>query len=268
MTSKRILLCTIIGISLLLFLIAISFQTEKLLSPIEYSFPNHQNEDLPNKTLNEKSIEIITENPIPPKENLKYISLTFDDGPKIGRTDEIIEILNEYKMNATFFMLGLNIKAYPGLVSFVLENGNEIGSHTYDHKYLTKISKPKIHYEIEETNALFNSITGEDFILLRPPYGHLNDYVRTNYNYSYILWSLDPRDWEIRDAKAISEYILENIEEGDIILLHDTYLTTVEALRILLPELKAREFQSVTISELAKIKNKTIESYTVYKNFK
>jgi len=203
-----------------------------------------------------------------PRENLKYVALTFDDGPKRGISDEIFQLLRQNKMSGTFFWLGSRIERNPDLVLRAINYGFEIGNHTYSHRNLIRSNRATIGHEMHRTDEVFRNITGKELSLFRPPFGHMNEYIRANFRYAYILWSLDPRDWENRDARFIADYILENIEPGDIILLHDLYITTLEAVRIILPELYVRGFQTVTVSELASINNRTLEPHTIYRSFK
>ena len=212
--------------------------------------------------------DLVDENIFTLDKNRKTVAITFDDGPLAGTTDAIVEILRDNKMHATFFMLGRNMRNFPDLVKYVLANGNEIGSHTYSHPNIARISQEQFNFQMNETNRIFRDITGNDLIQFRPPYGLLTQRIRETLNMPIILWSVDPRDWEFRDARAISEHILENIEDGDIILLHDIYLTTVEAVRILLPELYVRGFQVVSVSTLAELKGRTMENNTIYFDFK
>ena len=228
---------------------------------------NHELKDILNYNfqLSEDETNIQT----PPRQNLKYIALTFDDGPRQGTTDEVMKLLLQNKMSGTFFMLGTGMEKHPELVLEALEKGFEIGSHTYSHRQLARIRRANLlHTEMTRADEIFKNITGRDFTMLRPPFGQMNEHIRLNFPYAYILWSIDPRDWETRDAKHIANHILDNVEEGDIILLHDIYLTTTESLRIILPELYVRGFQAVTVSELARINNQTLEPHTIYRSFK
>ena len=201
------------------------------------------------------------------EKNKKTVTLTFDDGPSGEITDRVIEVLNENKMKATFFMLGSRMKQYPELVKKAVNNGHEVGSHGYSHKYLTKIKQNTLDFEINETNRIYNEITGLDLLYLRPPYGKINEKIRKSINLPFILWSIDTRDWETRDALNIINSVLDDIQDGDIIIMHDNYITTLEALRVILPELYVRGFQVVTLSELISLKEKTVESHNVYKKF-
>ena len=210
----------------------------------------------------------IDENIVELDPNKPTVAITYDDGPTYDKTNYILDIFEENKMKATFFMLGQKMNQYPNLVKMAYSRGHEVGSHTYDHKYLTKIKDSTIAWEINSTNDAFRSITNNEIALLRPPYGKYNEHVLNTVNMPFIMWSIDTRDWADRDATLIVERTLNEVKDGDIILMHDSYTTTVEATRILLPELYARGFQVVTVSKLAELKGITLEPAKVYKSFK
>lgn len=200
--------------------------------------------------------------------NKKTIALTFDDGPNQDKTLTLIKLLNENKMHATFFMVGNRMVNAPDVLKEVLKNGNEIGSHSYHHKNLTRLKKEELLEEENKTNTIYKSITGEDLKLLRPPYGNVNQEMKENLNYVFINWNLDTEDWRYRDEKHVYDSVIEKVEDGDIILMHDLYDSTIEAVRKLLPELYVRGFQVVSVSELANLKDITLENHKVYRSIK
>lgn len=193
-----------------------------------------------------------------PKEN-KIIALTFDDGPHPIFTPMILDILKEYNVKATFFVLGKYVEMYPEIIKRQAEEGHEIGNHTFSHINANKESEEIVFEEFQKTETSINNITIPETKILRPPYGILNkkiiNYANKN-DYSIVLWSQiqDPKDWSNPGAEKISSSILSQTENGDVILLHDyVYFkesNTVEALKVIIPELKRRGYQFVTISEL------------------
>lgn len=199
--------------------------------------------------------------------NKKTVALTFDDGPS-SNTASIVQILSDNKMNATFFELGSKMSKYPDTIKNVLASHNEIGSHTYSHKYLTKISDAEMQNEIQMTNDAFHEITGQNIQLTRPPYGSINDHVKESINTIFIGWNIDTEDWHTKDVEKIKKSVLSNVQDGAIILMHDTYDTTREAIKIILPELYVRGYQVVTVSKLAELKNVTLEQHEMYRHFK
>ena len=184
------------------------------------------------------------------------IALTFDDGPHPTLTPRILDILEKYNVKATFFMVGVNVENYPDAARAVLEAGHEIGNHTYSHRILSHLSHEEIDSEIEGCEDLLESLCQRRPHLFRPPQGALSSLVEADADqndYSLILWSLDTRDWEDKNADHIIQRVLSSVKSGDIILMHD-YIghnsRTPEALERLLPKLLSRGFKPVTVGEL------------------
>jgi peptidoglycan/xylan/chitin deacetylase (PgdA/CDA1 family) len=196
------------------------------------------------------------------------VALTFDDGPS-KYTREVGDILNENKANATFFILANKITESNSLdLKYLLKMGNEIGTHTYSHKILTRLAKSKIDSEINGSKDIINKYLNYDVKLLRPPYGITNTYIKNNFNLSIILWDIDTLDWQSRSAKKVYQKIINHVQDGDIILMHETYASSVEALKMILPVLYQKGYQVTSVSNLAKLKNISLESNKIYHNFK
>ena len=195
----------------------------------------------------------------------KYVALTFDDGPS-GFTKEIVSLLKEYNYNATFFILGnkLNID-YKEILQESLKNGNEIGIHGFSHKSFTRLKMSELEDEINKSKKYVYNLTGYTPILVRPPYGNINNDIRKLVYGPYILWNNDTLDWKLRDAKKIYNRLTNSIEENNIILMHDTYLTTYKALELILPYLKENNYEVVTVSKLFAINGKTLENTKSYR---
>lgn len=216
------------------------------------------------KDLQKKDIETI--NYINPTINYIDISkpmvaLTFDDGPSIY-TDEILETLEKYNSNASFFVLGNKIDDHNDTIIKMYRNGNEIGNHSYNHRWLTKLSKSEQIEQINKTQELVKKYTGFAPIYLRPTYGSVNKSLRDNVNLEIILWNIDTKDWKNKNVDTIVNNALKDVKDGSIILMHDTYKRTSEAVKIIVPKLIDDGYQLVTISELKeaqKLKNKLNE---------
>lgn len=187
-------------------------------------------------------------------ENSKFIVFTFDDGPS-DYTLDVLETLELNESSATFFMLGNKMKYNSDKVLAVYNSNSEVGSHTYSHKYLTKLSSSDLNNEINSTSILFNEITGGNIEYLRPPYGSYNDFVKENSGYPIILWNIDTKDWLLRDSEKVYNNIINNACDGCILLMHDPYKESLEALKKALPALKEMGYEIVSVSELLKIKN-------------
>lgn len=180
------------------------------------------------------------------------IALTFDDGPS-QYTLKIAELLYQYDANATFFVLGNKVKHYQESLKKVLEYNNEIGNHSYNHKSLVKLSLEDMKKQIIDTNTIVKETLNYDIRLLRPTYGYLNNTIKKNSGMEIVLWNVDTEDWKLRNGEKIAQKALHDIKDGKIILMHDIYKSTLEALKIILPELKKRGYQIVTVSELKEI---------------
>ncbi len=184
------------------------------------------------------------------------IALTFDDGPHGKYTAQILDILKEYGICATFFVIGENAKKHPELIEREINEGHEIGNHTYSHIKLPLAGKSRAEYEIEQTQRIIWEISEYRAKLIRPPEGRCSKEVNAiaeEDGYSVILWSLDTEDWKHRSAQDIASYVLDNTNAGDIILCHDFIggeSPTPQALRIIIPALLEQGFNFVTVSEL------------------
>lgn len=184
----------------------------------------------------------------------KALALTFDDGPT-KYTTQIVKILKKYDANATFFILGNKVEIYYDTLKEVLENGNEIGNHSYNHKWLTKLTDQEILYQIEETQKIIKEKLNYTPKVLRPTYGAVNNHLRNLSPLEVIMWDVDPHDWHAKNSKYIANNIISNVKDGDIIILHDASAKTVESLKLFIPWLKEQGYQFVTVSELKEIKD-------------
>lgn len=230
-----------------------------------------------NEEDNSKRNEILDENNdvddkekdnIKEKKPLKYVALTFDDGPS-SFTEEIIDLLQKYNYNATFFVLGnkLNLN-YKDILKKSIKNGNEIGVHGYSHRSFTKMCQATMEEEITKTKKYIKNLTGYESTLVRPPYGNITKTIK-NYNLGpYILWNNDTLDWKLRDANKISSRLINSIEDKSIILMHDTYLTTFKALEIILPYLKENNYVVTTVSKIYELNGITLENNKSYRYIK
>ena len=182
------------------------------------------------------------------------VALTFDDGPSSTITPLLVEALKERDVPATFFMLGANAAALPEVVRQVAEAGNQIGSHTYDHEgYLTKLDDKALAAQINDTVKVLRHITGEDPRFLRPPYGAMDKATAGKIGWPMMLWTVDPRDWDTRDAQKVYEAVMNNVTDGSVILMHDIYESTLDAAIMVVDELKARGWRFVTLDEYYEI---------------
>lgn len=194
------------------------------------------------------------------------IALTFDDGPSEAYTSRIVDKLEAYDARATFFVLGSRIqgKSIQKLLKRSVKNGNEIASHTYDHKNLASLGQEQIKWEETKTKQQIENGCGVSPVLLRPPYGSYSTTVKQNITVPMILWSIDTRDWQTRNTEKTVQAVMQQVSDGDIILMHDIYDSTASAAEQLIPKLAQKGYQMVTVSELATYKKKKLKSGNTY----
>jgi len=188
-----------------------------------------------------------------PKPPRYKIAITFDDGPS-RFTPDILDILEQHNSRATFFVLGTHIQAGADTILRAAQHGNEIAGHSWNHVSFTNLDESGIREQIQNTSAAIEDIIGSPSSqIFRPPFGVVNSRVRRvsrELGYKIVNWSIDPEDWRIRDADHIYDFIMENAVHGAIIVLHDIYSSTTEAMARLVPSLIENGFELVTASEL------------------
>lgn len=196
------------------------------------------------------------------------VALTFDDGPYSPVTDRIVAKLTEYQGKATFFVVGNRVSTYSNSVINASNIGCEIGNHTWDHTPLTKLSPLEIAREIHDTDTTVGYYTGKFPALIRPVGGGRNEVVDSSVDKPMINWSIDTKDWSSKNSQKVIWSVLNNVQDGDIILMHDLYPTTADACDVLIPELTGRGYQLVTVSELASARGITPEPGKLYRSFR
>ena len=178
------------------------------------------------------------------------IALTFDDGPS-EYTDTILDCLEQYGQRATFFVVGYNAVDYPDQIARADYIGCEIGNHTQGHANLTTLDRMGVAGQLASVDKLVELYTGHPTTVIRPPYGAFNDTTRAVANVPLVLWNIDTQDWETRDTQSTIDNILNDVYDGDIVLMHDIYESTAEAMLTVIPELTNQGYQLVTMSEIA-----------------
>lgn len=200
-----------------------------------------------------------------------YLALTFDDGPSGALTERLLDGLAERGAHATFFICNYRIASYSSPMTRYIAEGHEVANHSANHTSLTSLSAVGIDKELDATNTSVACYTGVTPTLMRPPGGSYNSTVLEEISkrgMSCIIWSVDPMDWKVRDTEKIARHIIDNASDGDIILLHDLYSTSVDAALMVIDELSQQGYAFVTVSELAAIKGYDLESGGVYTCFK
>lgn len=199
--------------------------------------------------------------------NQPMIAFSFDDGPNPKNTKRILNALNQYGYHATFFVIGTNAEMHIETLKAIAKSGSEIGNHTYDHLRLTDGNYDTIEEELEKVSKIVEKSIGKKPKLVRPPYGSYNKNLLNQLKQPVILWDIDTLDWKSKNTHMVVKKVLEEIEDGDIVLMHDIYDSTACAVEILVPELQRRGFRIVSVSELAKAKGVVLQSGKVYRKF-
>ena len=180
----------------------------------------------------------------------KYIALTFDDGPSRKYTPILLDGLKERGVHATFFLMGKNIEGEEDIVKRMSEEGHLIGNHSYEHIQLTKAGAKAVCEAVEHTQEQIEAITGTRPEYIRPPYGDWNEELEEEIGMTPVLWSLDSLDWKLKDTGKIIHQVLKDVKDGDIILLHDIFPSSVEAALELIDILQKEGYVFVTADEL------------------
>lgn len=196
--------------------------------------------------------------------NKKSIAITFDDSPNKGKTTNILNYLSDNHFHATFFVLGNKSARNKDLLISIKNSGNEIGSHTYSHQNMNKMTDEEIISDYNEMNNIYKELFNEDLKLIRPPYGNIKTSKLNLIPASFILWSLDTNDWRYRNKDYLINYVIDNVQDGDIILFHDSYESTVKAIEELLPILYSKGYQVMSVSELFNLKGINLEENMIY----
>ncbi|HEV2663254.1 MAG TPA: polysaccharide deacetylase family protein [Ktedonobacteraceae bacterium] len=188
--------------------------------------------------------------------SLHEVALTFDDGPHPVYTLQVLHILQEYGVKATFFCIGRQVLPYASIVAQVSRVGNVIADHTWDHFDMTRLSIASMQWELKRTANAIALATGVRPVLFRPPYGIINTIVKdvsTQLGLTPIMWNVDPSDWRLPGTDAIVQRVLANTGNGSVILMHDgggNRSQTVQALPQIIAGLQARGFRFVTVPQL------------------
>ncbi len=186
-----------------------------------------------------------------------YVAMTFDDGPHATNTPRLLDMLRQRNIKATFYVVGQNVQQYPGIVARMTADGHEVGNHSWSHPFFTKISTASVRSQLQRTHDAIVKASGKAPTTMRPPYGAITSsqkqWIKTDFGYPTIMWSLDPRDWQNRNAITVSNRILGQAKQGAIILAHDIHKSTIDAMPTVLDGLKARGYKFVTVSELIKL---------------
>lgn len=200
----------------------------------------------------------------------KVVALTYDDGPNPPHTRALLNTLEQHGVMATFFLKGRNVEAFPDSVLLIASKGHEIANHSYSHRPMISLSKRDMLEEIVRTNALIENLLGYQPAIFRPPYGAQGPGLKlalAELGMPSILMSTNGADWEVTEPQQIAKAVLENVEPGSIILLHDGHgdvddpasqdsrAATVAATDIIIRTLAAQGYRFTTVAELMALAN-------------
>ncbi|WP_297598868.1 polysaccharide deacetylase family protein [uncultured Cetobacterium sp.] len=187
-------------------------------------------------------------------QNINKIAFTFDDGPKPKITEEILDILKENDVKATFFVIGKNAKVNSKILKRMDDEGHLVENHSYTHPNYTKLSTEAIKKELQSTQDVIYKATGKKPKYFRPPYGAMKKSqkkeIENSMGIKSVLWDICPEDWKKEnDVNYITEYLLKNSRPNVIVLLHDNP-KTVQAIKKVIPILKERGYDFVGVDEM------------------
>lgn len=204
--------------------------------------------------------------------NRKVIALTFDDGPNPLYTTQILALLKRYGAKATFFVTGRQVQKYPNLAKLQVQEGHELGNHTYSHPKMSLLGANQIKEELAQTERAIMAATGQKPpLLFRPPGGYIDQSlvnVVRQIGYTTVLWSFhqDTQDWKRPGVRKIVRKVVNNASGGDIVLFHDhggNRIQTIRALEQILRTLQKQGYRFVTVSELL-LQNNIQEIYEIH----
>ena len=201
----------------------------------------------------------------------RIVALTYDDGPNPPYTDRILDVLAREKVQATFFVVGRAVVAYPQTMRHIVAGGHALGNHTWDHRHLVIMPRSGLRAEMDRTDRAIQNIVHVHTRLMRPPFGARDwmvlDEMR-KLGYTVVMWSVPlPRDWEYPSAQTIARRVTAQVKDGAIIVLHDgnrgllcaerhlpahvcNRAADIEATRLIVEDLKRRGYHFVTIPAL------------------
>ena len=200
-----------------------------------------------------------------PEEIQKEIAITFDDGPKRGTTDVLLDGLKERNVSATFFLIGMQVSGLEDLVQRMAEEGHQIGNHTFSHVNLNTLDAYKQNEEITMCSQNIRQCVEREQVCVRPPYGEVNECLRAWIGAPLILWSVDTNDWTRKTADEIADYIVSEATAGDIILVHDIYENSVQGALMAIDRMQAQGYVFVTVEKMFADHGIILENGKVYR---
>ena len=196
------------------------------------------------------------------KTQAPFIAMTFNDGPHPVYTPRLLDILKARNIKATFFVVGTNTRRYPGIIRRMIAEGHEVGNHTVNHKYLSRISIEQARAEVAGCERAIIAACGVRPRILRPPGGHINNQVKVwlnrEFGYSTIMWAVDPEDWKRPGSGVVAQRIINDTDAGEIVLAHDIHGPTIAAMPRALDGLLSKGYRFVTVSQLIALERREL----------
>lgn len=192
----------------------------------------------------------------------KQVAISFDAAWGADKTEEILEILDEFDVNATFFLVGFWVDDYTDMVKKIDEAGCEIGTHSNTHPDMVKLDKESVSEELSTSVSKIEAVTGKKVTLFRAPFGSYNNQlleVAEGMGLKTIQWDVDTLDWKGLSASEINSRVLSNVQNGSIILMHNNSDHVLDGLRLILTTLKNKGYQIGSIGELVYADNYTVD---------
>ncbi|MFC5049395.1 polysaccharide deacetylase family protein [Rubritalea spongiae] len=184
----------------------------------------------------------------------KYIALTFDDGPHPVNTPRLLDILRRRNVKATFYVIGNLVDRYPHIVKRIVDEGHEIGNHTWTHPNLKNLGDSNVRSELDRTRDAIVKACGVQPLTMRPPYGSLSsaqrNWIYRDYGYPTIMWDVDPLDWKKPGSGVVASRLINGTRNGSILLVHDLHAGSVSAMPQTVDTLLRKGYQFVTVSQL------------------
>ena len=200
-----------------------------------------------------------------------FVAMTFDDGPHPVHTPRLLDILKARNIKATFFVVGTNTRRYPNIIRRMIAEGHEVGNHTVNHKYLSRISIEEARAEVLGCERAIVAACGIKPRILRPPGSHINNRVKVwlnrEFGYSTIMWAVDPEDWKRPGSGVVAHRIVSETDAGEIILAHDIHGPTIAAMPRALDGLLSKGYRFVTVSQLISIERRQVVKTKEHREF-
>jgi peptidoglycan/xylan/chitin deacetylase (PgdA/CDA1 family) len=201
--------------------------------------------------------------------NLIQVALTYDDGPSSAYTPKVLDMLKQHDIKVTFFLVGNRISTTPSSVKRMAQEGHEIGYHTWGHTFFFNMTAKQIKDDFEKFQTAVYNASGSKATVYRAPGGNITDTALKTIPLPHIMWSVDTRDWETRNAESVKKAVINGLKDGAIILVHDIHATTYQGTKAAIEYIIKNDLdvEFLTVTELLSRKGTPPQAgKTYYKN--